>query len=111
MLQKFDDLLSLPKGRIPMQNVLIVLSILVQTWRASVSLLSSQSQVMSSPLVIIDDMSPSIQYSGPWFEFNVPATLAQTSDIALGNPFQNTLHGVNVTAILFFPFSGMRHLL
>jgi hypothetical protein len=29
----------------------------------------------------------------------------------LGPPFQNTLHGVNVTASLFYPFSGMSHLL
>jgi hypothetical protein len=51
---------------------------------------------MSSPLVIIDDRNPSIQYSGPWFEID---TLLFSNELStLGSPYQNTLHGVNVSA-------------
>ena len=78
--------------------------------RACVSLLSSQSQVMSSPLVIIDDMSPSIQYSGPWFnlsDIGDTRSISQTTDITSGAPFDFTLHGVNVSASFSFNFSGM----
>ena len=58
-------------------------------------------------LVLIDDTSPNIQYSGPWFE--VENTQISTGDF--GPPFQNTLHGVNVTANFSFPFSGLSRLL
>ena len=72
------------------------------------SLLSSQSQVMSlSRFVVIDDTNPSIQYSGPWFEVNN----TQVDTGIMGPPFQNTLHGVNVTANFSFPFSGKSCLL
>ena len=69
-------------------------------------------QVMSR-FVIIDDTNPSVQYSGPWFEA-ANNTLPQISVPALefidnGPPFQNTLHGVNVTASLSFNFNGMSH--
>jgi hypothetical protein len=72
----------------------------------SASALSSQSRVMSRR-VIIDDANPSIQYSGPWFEVDD----SQLNTGAFGNPFQNTLHGVNVNANFSFPFSGMSRLL
>ena len=64
---------------------------------------SSQSQVMSSPFVLIDDTNSSIHYSGPWFEVEN----AQTDTGSYGRPFQDTLHGVNVTAYFSFPFSGI----
>ena len=57
--------------------------------------------------VLIDDTSPNIQYSGPWFE--VKNTQINTG--TFGPPFQNTLHGVNVSANFSFPFSGMSRLL
>ena len=57
--------------------------------------------------VIIDDTNSSIQYSGPWFEVN--NTQIETG--FNGPPFQNTLHGVNVTANFSFQFSGMSCLL
>ena len=80
--------------------------------RACVSLLSSQSQVMAR-LVMVDDMDPSIQYSGgesgPWTGYEVNNTL---NDLGFrGTPFQKTLHGVNVSASFTFPFNGMSHLL
>ena len=53
--------------------------------------------------VAIDDTDPSIQYSGPWFEVNN----TQINTGLMGPPFQNTLHGVNVTASFSFNFSGM----
>jgi hypothetical protein len=53
-------------------------------------------------LIVIDDTDPSIQYSGPWFEVNN----AQVDTGINGPPFQNTLHGVNVTASFSFNFSG-----
>ena len=58
-------------------------------------------------LVMIDDTDPSIQYSGPWFEVNNTQIETGTN----GPPFQNTLHGVNVTAKFSFQFSGMSRLL
>jgi hypothetical protein len=71
---------------------------------------------MSRPLVIIDDTDPSIQYSGPWFEVGYPQ-IAEfqvggnlSLGVPLGDPFQNTLHGVNVTANFSFPFNGMSSL-
>jgi hypothetical protein len=60
-----------------------------------------------SRFVIIDDTDPSIQYSGPWFE--IENTHIDTGDN--GPPFNNTLHGVNVTANFSFPFNGTSHLL
>ena len=57
--------------------------------------------------VLIDDTSPDIQYFGPWFE--VQNTQLNTG--TFGPPFQNTLHGVNVSANFSFPFSGMSRLL
>jgi hypothetical protein len=58
--------------------------------------------------VAIDDTDPSIQYSGPsWFEVNN----TQIDTGTFGTPFQNTLHGVNVTASFSFNFSGMSRLL
>jgi hypothetical protein len=62
---------------------------------------------MSSPFVLIDDTNSSIHYSGPWF--NVINTQIDTG--SYGRPFQNTLHGVNVTAYFSFPFSGMSRVL
>ena len=58
-------------------------------------------------LVLIDDMNPSIQYSGPWFEVNN----TQIDTGWNGLPFKNILHGVNVTANFSFSFSGMSQLL
>jgi hypothetical protein len=58
-------------------------------------------------LVVIDDTDSSIQYSGPWFEVNN----TQIDTGFNGLPFQNTLHGVNVTASFSFNFSGMSRLL
>jgi len=52
--------------------------------------------------VLIDDTNPGIAYSGPWFE----VTNTQIDTGVFGPPFQNTLHGVNVTANLTFPFNG-----
>ena len=73
---------------------------------------------MSSPLVIIDDTSSSIQYSGdksgPWFELDGigdTRIISNTSNPESGEPFQYTLHGVNVTASFSFPFNGMPRLL
>jgi hypothetical protein len=60
-----------------------------------------------SRLVLIDDTNPSIQYVGPWFEVNNTQNDIGTN----GPPFQNTLHGVNVTASFSFNFSGMSRLL
>ena len=74
--------------------------------RTSVStVISVDARNMS--LVLIDDTSPSIQYSGPWFE--VENTQFNTG--TFGPPFQNTLHGVNATANFSFPFSGISRLL
>ena len=58
---------------------------------------------MSQRLVLVDDTSPDIQYYGPWFK--VQNTQLDTDD--LGPPFENTLHGVNVSANMSFSFSGM----
>ena len=58
---------------------------------------------MSQHLVIVDDTSPDIQYHGPWFE--VQNTQLNTG--SLGPPFENTLHGVNVSATMSFSFNGM----
>jgi hypothetical protein len=71
---------------------------------------------MSRPLVIIDDADPSIQYSGPWFEVGYPQIAEFQAGgnlnlgLPLGDPFQNTLHGVNATANFSFPFNGMSRL-
>jgi hypothetical protein len=59
-----------------------------------------------SEIIIIDDMDPNIQYSGPWFT-------GQNSQLTIGNhgpPFQNTLHGVNANASFSYSFSGMSKL-
>ena len=62
---------------------------------------------MSSPFVLIDDTNSSIQYSGSWFEIKN----TQINTGSYGRPFQDTLHGVNVTAYFSFPFSGISSLL
>ena len=64
---------------------------------------------MSSPFVVIDDTNSesSIQYFGPWFKF----LTTQDDTLSYGSPFENTLHGVNVTAYFSFPFSGTARLL
>ena len=80
-----------------------------RTWASTV--ISSQAVLAywcaNMSLVLIDDTSPSIQYSGPWFEVEN----TQISTGTFGPPFQNTLHGVNATANFSFPFSGMSRLL
>ena len=58
---------------------------------------------MSQRLILVDDTSPDIQYYGPWFE--VQNTQLDTGN--WGSPFENTLHGVNVSASMSFSFSGM----
>ena len=58
-----------------------------------------------SEIILVDDTNPNIQYSGPWF---TTAQNSQLDDIGTnGPPFQNTLHGVNVSASLSYSFSGM----
>ena len=62
---------------------------------------------MSNRVVLVDDTDPNIQYSGPWFT-------AQNSELDIGTngpPFQNTLHGVDVSASFSYSFSGMFRLL
>ena len=75
--------------------------------RSQVILSYWRGEARNMSLVLIDDTSPNIQYSGPWFE--VENTQISTGDF--GPPFQNTLHGVNVTANFSFPFSGLSRLL
>ena len=70
---------------------------------------------MSDPrLAVIDDTDPSIQYSGgesgPWFRLS-NTDILNNSINTNGPPFQNTLHGVNVSASFSFNFSGMSRLL
>jgi hypothetical protein len=72
-----------------------------------VEVMSSAESLVTTVTVLIDDTNPSIQYSGPWFEVNN----TQLNTGVFGPPFQNTLHGVNISANFSFPFSGMSHLL
>lgn len=90
-------------GRISMQ-------LLVRTYYYAKDLCSLSTVIPSQVMprfVVIDDTNSNIQYSGPWFEVND----SQTTTGVLGAPFQNTLHGVDVSASFSFPFSGMSHLL
>jgi hypothetical protein len=57
--------------------------------------------------IVVDNVDPSIQYTGPWF-------LNQGSENSVGNfgpPFQATLHGVQANASLSFPFNGEHYFL
>lgn len=65
-----------------------------------VSQLTLTILIVHPRLVVVDDTNPNIQYSGPWF--SVQNTQSNTGDF--GPPFENTLHGVNVSAIFSFLF-------
>jgi hypothetical protein len=57
--------------------------------------------------VFIDDTNANIQYSGPWFPVETQDDDNVTQAGVMGPPFQNTLHGVNVSASFSFSFDGM----
>ena len=56
--------------------------------------------------IIVDDVDPSIQYTGPWY----PDQGSRDSVGNFGPPYQNTLHGVNSNASLSYAFNGERPL-
>ena len=53
-------------------------------------------------LIIIDDVDPTIQYTGPWY----PDQGSRDSAGNFGPPYQSTLHGVNSNASLSYAFNG-----
>ena len=53
-------------------------------------------------LIIIDDVDPSIQYTGPWY----PDQGSRDSVGNFGPSYQSTLHGVNSNASLSYAFNG-----
>ena len=55
--------------------------------------------------VIVDDVDTSIQYTGPWYQFEG----SPSPDSLLGPPYRSTLHGTNASASLAFAFNGERH--
>lgn len=56
--------------------------------------------------IIVDDVDPSIQYTGSWFSTQGTLGLGNASD---GPPYENTLHGANSSASLSFAFNGGHH--
>lgn len=55
--------------------------------------------------IIVDDVDPQIQYTGPWF----PDHGSQDSVGNFGPPYQSTMHGTNSNASLSFAFHGEHH--
>ena len=53
-------------------------------------------------LIIVDDVDPSIQYTGPWY----PDQGSRDSVGNFGPSYQSTLHGVNSNASLSYAFNG-----
>ena len=53
-------------------------------------------------LIIVDDVDPNIQYTGPWY----PDQGSRDSAGNFGPSYQSTLHGVNSNASLSFVFNG-----
>ncbi len=54
--------------------------------------------------LLVDDVDPSIQYTGgPWFQ----DTNATDSPGNNGYPLFNTLHGSNSSAVITFKFNGI----
>ena len=65
--------------------------------------ISTRNMSIQARRLLVDDTNPNIQYSGPWFT----AQNTQLNTGNLGPPFQNTLHGVNISASFSYSFSGM----
>ena len=58
-------------------------------------------------LIIVDDVDPNIQYTGPWY----PDQGSRDSAGNFGPSYQSTLHGVNSNASLSYAFNGEHTLL
>ena len=52
--------------------------------------------------IIVDDVNPSIQYTGPWYLDHGSRDSVGT----FGSSYQSTLHGVNSNASLSYAFNG-----
>ena len=53
-------------------------------------------------LIIVDDVDPNIQYTGPWY----PDQGSRDSVGNFGPSYQSTLHGINSNASLSYAFNG-----
>lgn len=52
--------------------------------------------------IVVDDVDPRIQYTGPWF----PDQGSQDAVGTWGPPFRSTLHGTTSNASFSFAFHG-----
>ncbi|KDR71372.1 hypothetical protein GALMADRAFT_214016 [Galerina marginata CBS 339.88] len=62
----------------------------------------AENMTSNTRQIVVDDTDLSIQYSGPWFQANG----TNNNQGQGGNPFKNTLHGVNSYASFSSSFRG-----